>query len=144
MNEGGHRQERWISRDKVTRNLGVVDKWKVLIPKAGSDGGQKLPDAVLGNTIISEPGSVCTLTYLFVGPLDNKEQCESMVSYLSTRFARFLVSLRKISQDNTFGTFTWLPSQSWDKKWTDAELFKKYGITKDEQAYIFEMIKEML
>ena len=41
-------------------------------------------------------------------------------------------------------SFLWVPLQDWDRTWTDAALFKKYGITKDEQAYIETMIKEML
>ena len=53
------------------------------------------------------------------------------------------MSLRKISQDAMKSTYTWVPQQSWDRTWTDEELFEKYKITKDEQAYIAEMVKEM-
>jgi site-specific DNA-methyltransferase (adenine-specific) len=48
-----------------------------------------------------------------------------------------------MTQDATKSTYTWVPQQTWDRTWTDAELYKKYGITKDEQAYIETMIKEM-
>jgi site-specific DNA-methyltransferase (adenine-specific) len=134
---------KWVSPEYVTKNLQLVKKWKLLVPKAGSDGGQKLPDVVLGQPLIAEPGSVCTLTYLAIGPASKKSEVESMEAYLRTRFVRFLVSLRKISQDTTQKVFTWVPQQDWDETWTDAELYKKYGITKDEQAYIATMVKEM-
>ena len=143
MNQGSTRVEKWVDPQYVTKNLALVKKWKLLVPKAGSDGGQKLPDVVLGQPIVAGPNSVCTLTYLAVGPLDSKTETESVESYLRTRMARFLISLRKISQDTTQKVFTWVPQQTWDRTWTDAELYKKYGITKDEQAYIESMVKEM-
>jgi site-specific DNA-methyltransferase (adenine-specific) len=62
---------------------------------------------------------------------------------LNTRFARFLISLRKPGQHSIPSTFAWLPQQTWDRTWTDAELYKKYRITKEEQEYIEAMVKEM-
>jgi site-specific DNA-methyltransferase (adenine-specific) len=62
---------------------------------------------------------------------------------MRTRFFRFLVSLRKVSQDAPRGTYKWVPVQEWDKAWTDAILYERYGITQEEQAYIEEMIREM-
>jgi site-specific DNA-methyltransferase (adenine-specific) len=143
MNQGTTRVTKWIDPDYVTKNLQLVNKWKLLVPKAGSDGGQKLPDVVLGQPIISEPKSVCTLTYLAIGPFESKKATASAESYIRTRFARFLISLRKISQDTTQKVFEWVPQQTWDREWTDAELYEKYGITKDEQTYIASMVKEM-
>jgi len=65
------------------------------------------------------------------------------MQYLATRFARFLISLRKPGQDNVPSTFHWVPQQTWDRTWTDAELYKKYGISTEEQAYIEGMVREM-
>ena len=143
MNVGSKRVHKYIDQDLVTKNHAFIKKWKILIPKAGSDGGQKIPDVVLGTPIIAEPRSVCTMTYLCIGPFDTKTECESATSYIRTRFARFLISLRKISQNSTQKAYLWLPQQTWDRSWTDAELYKKYGITKEEQVYIETMIKEM-
>ncbi len=143
MNVGAKRVQKWVDHDTVTKNHSLVKKWKIFVPKAGSDGGQKLPDIVLGTPILAEPRSVCTLTYLCIGPFENKLESQSALSYIQTRFARFLISLRKISQDSTQKTYWWLPQQTWDHTWTDAELYKKYGITKEEQKYIEAMIKEM-
>jgi site-specific DNA-methyltransferase (adenine-specific) len=33
--------------------------------------------------------------------------------------------------------------QVWDRNWKDADLYKKYGITKDEIAFIESMIRPM-
>ena len=143
MNQGATRLQKWVSPDRVTRNLHLVSKWKVLIPKAGSGGGQRIPDPVLGVPIIAEPQSCGSATYLAVGPFKNKSEAESCASYLRTRFARFLISLRLISQNSTGKSYEWVPLQNWDQTWTDVELYRKYGITADEQAYIESMIKEV-
>jgi site-specific DNA-methyltransferase (adenine-specific) len=142
--QGGDR-ERWIDPQVVTRNQELVSAWKVLLPKAGpgNSGGHVLPDMVLGRPLVSEPNSVCTLTYLVVGPLPNRAACESLISYVQTRFARFLVSLRKTSQDAPRGVYTWVPQQTWDRIWTDEELFKKYGLTGDEISFIEKMVRPM-
>ena len=139
----GKRLSAWVKRDSITKSVHLIDTWKTLIPKAGSDGGQKLPDSVLGNSLVVAPPSICTQTYLFFYS-NSKAEAESIDSYLRTRFLRFLVSLRKFTQDATKSTYTWVPQQTWDRTWTDAELYKMYGITKDEQTYIEMMIKEML
>jgi len=39
--------------------------------------------------------------------------------------------------------YRWVPVQQWSKKWTDAALYQKYGITDDEVAFIEQMIRPM-
>ena len=141
-NVKGSRRVGGIARGKVPKSTHLIDYWKVLVPQAGSDGGQKIPDVVLGSMMVVEPPSVCTQTYLFFY-CTSRDQAESIHSYARTKFFRFLVSLRKMTQHATRSTYTWVPQQSWDRVWTDAELYKKYGITREEQAYIGSMVKEM-
>lgn len=143
MNEGANRVQRWVAPRYVTRNLDVVGKWKIFIPEAGSDGGQRIPDVVIGRPVIAPPQSVCTLTYLFLGPFEAEDEALSADSYIRTRFFRFLVSLRKITQHAPRSTYEWVPIQSWDRTWSDSELFDRYDISSDEQRYIEEMVKEM-
>lgn len=134
-----------ISRSQITKNTHLIDAWKVLAPQAGpgSSGGHIIPDMVLGKPSLAEPNSVCTQTWIVAGPLASKEEAESAASYLTTRFARFVVSLRKISQHAMRGVYLWLPQQKWDRIWTDEALYEKYGITTEEQAYIESMIRPM-
>lgn len=132
----------WVKRTEATTNHAAIDRWKAMVPKAGSDGGQKLPDVVLGQPWIAEPPAICTQSFLFVCT-DSREEAESVASYYRTRFLRFLVSLRKITQDTTRESYLWVPQQSWDRIWTDRELFAKYGITPTEQAYIEAHVREL-
>ncbi|MBM7846260.1 Eco57I restriction-modification methylase domain-containing protein [Herpetosiphon giganteus] len=135
----GKRYIGYIHRNKVVKSAGLIDTWKVLVPKAGS-GAITVPDYVLGTPIIAPSPSVCTQTFLFFY-VNSLSEAESVRSYLGSRFLRFLVSLRKITQDATKSTYTWVPMQSWDRIWTDAELYAKYGIITEEQEYIESQIK---
>jgi site-specific DNA-methyltransferase (adenine-specific) len=145
INQAERRGETWVSPSIVTKNQHLIDTWKVFMPKAGpgNSGGHVIPDMVLSKPLIGEPGSVCTLSYIVVGPLRSKKACQSVATYLRTRFVRFLVSLRKPSQDAPRGVYTWVPQQKWDREWTDEDLYAEYQITAEEQAYITEMIRPM-
>ena len=56
--------------------------------------------------------------------------------YISTKFFRFLVSLRKVSQDNPKDRFSFVPIQNYDEEWTDEKLYKKYGLDESEINFI--------
>ena len=65
------------------------------------------------------------------------------VKYMKTRFFRFLVLLAKTTQDATSKVYSYVPDLPMDIEWTDEELYKRYGIDQDEQAFIKQMVKEM-
>jgi site-specific DNA-methyltransferase (adenine-specific) len=131
----------WIPRSAATQNVDAIDCWKAMITKAYG-AGEGIPHQILGKPWIAEKPSICTQSFLFVC-VDSRKQAESVTSYYRTRFLRFLVSLRKITQDTTRDSYLWVPQQSWNRKWTDEELYKKYGITKDEIEYIESLIRPM-
>lgn len=139
--QGGRRTMGWISRSKVVKSSHLIDLHKVLLPQAYG-AGDNLPHQILGQPMTVSAPSCCTQSYLFIY-LQTEEEARSAESYVRTRFVRFLVSLRKISQHATRSTYTWVPQQTWDRMWTDVELYKKYGITREEQSYIESMVKEM-
>ena len=61
---------------------------------------------------------------------------ECPVVPLRTRFARFLVSLRKPPRTDTQASTRWCRRRTWTETWTDEDLYAKYGITEDEIAFI--------
>jgi site-specific DNA-methyltransferase (adenine-specific) len=138
----GKRNIGYLPRVEITKNVHLIDKWKLLVPKAGSDGGQKIPDSVLGKPWLSPPPSVASQTFISFW-VDNKSEALSIQAYYRTKFFRFVVSLRKITQDALRQTYTWVPVQTWDREWTDDELYKKYKLTKDEIDYIESVIRPM-
>lgn len=70
-------------------------------------------------------------------------EAESLRSYYATKFFRFLVSLRKITQHATHSTYLWVPMQLWDRVWTDRELYSKYGLSANEIDLIESQIRPM-
>lgn len=140
--KSGKRLVGYMPRADIKKNTHLIDSWKVLTPKAGSDGGQKIPDVVLGKTMVVAPGSVCTQTFIAFW-VSSEAQAKSLQSYYCTKFFRFLVSLRKITQDSLRGTYNWVPQQAWNCAWTDQLLYEKYGLTRAEIDYVEEVIKPM-
>jgi site-specific DNA-methyltransferase (adenine-specific) len=142
-NMGTRRVRGALARELVSKNLHLVGAWKLFLPVAGSGRERERSgvDLVLGPPIVGEPNSVCTQTYLVAGPFASQEEADSVAAYVRTRFARFLISLRKPAQHIFRGMYRWVPVQAWDRVWTDAELYARYGITDDEVAFIENMIR---
>ena len=77
----------------------------------------------------------------------------NLCKYLTTKFARFLHSLAKSSQDATSKTFRFVPTENftteseidWSKSVNevDQRLYSKYNLTEEEIEYIEESIKPM-
>jgi len=134
----------YISRRKVCKSQHLIDTWKLLVPAVGSGRERERSgvDLVLGPSLIAPSPSVCTQSFLFFFVSSQKE-AESLQSYYATRFFRFLVSLRKITQHATHSTYSWVPMQTWDRTWTDSALQKQYNLTKDEVVFIESMIRPM-
>ena len=139
--QGGLRTSGWIPWNNVTKSAQLIDFHKVLLPQAYG-AGDNWPHQILGQPMVVKSPSCCTQSYLFIY-VNTAAEAESAETYVKTRFFRFLVSLRKITQHATRSTYTWVPQQKWDRTWTDEALYKKYGITADEQAYIESIVKEM-
>ena len=134
----------YIEREHVSKSEHLIDTWKLLVPAVGSGRERERSgvDLVLGPSLIAPSPSVCTQSYLFFS-VQSKKEAESLQSYYATRFFRFLVSLRKITQHATHSTYQWVPIQDWDRTWTDAALYARYGIADDEIAYIESIIRPM-
>jgi site-specific DNA-methyltransferase (adenine-specific) len=131
----------WVKRGEIVKNKHLIDCWKLFIPKAYG-AGETLPHQILGKPILAPPPSVCTGSYLAIAA-DSESAALSIQSYYSTKFFRFLVSLRKITQDAFSHMYAWVPVQPWDRQWTDVALYKKYGLTKEEIDYIESVIRPM-
>ena len=80
---------------------------------------------------------------MYIGALDSKAEAESVLSYLTCRLTRFLILLHKPSQDTTRKVYTFVPTQEWTKRWTDEDLYAKYGITASEIDFIEKVVRPM-
>ncbi len=132
----------WIERDKIIQNPQWVDEYKVIISRS-YNGGYTYPHQIINKPILAEKGSCCTETYIVCDLVKSEKRAVNLRDYISTKFFRFLVFLRKVSQDNPKDRFSFVPIQNYDESWTDEKLYKKYGLTKDEIAFIESMIRPM-
>ena len=132
----------YIKKEQIKNNKDLIGMYKVLIPPLGS-GSDAFPHPILGKPFVVGPNSACTETYIVAGAFDNKEECVNLASYLSTRFLRFLVLLKKNTQHATSKVYQFVPDQDFKESWSDEKLYKKYNITKDEIAFIESLIRPM-
>jgi len=135
----------YVARDTVPSGTELIDKWKIYVGRAAPGTGNRdtYPHRILSTPFIGEPGSICSETYLCIGPLDSKSEAESLLSYLTCRLTRLLILLHKPSQDTTRKVYTFVPTQDWTKQWTDADLYAKYGLTVSEIAFIEKIVRPM-
>lgn len=96
----------------------------------------------MGKSVIGDPNSVCTETFLRIGPFQRKIEAINAKSYIETKFFRALVGARK-NKNMTQQTYSFVPVQDFSKPWTDEELYAKYGLTDEEIDFIESMIKPM-
>lgn len=132
----------YVSEKEILKNHHWINEIKVLVSKA-SPGGDVYPHQIISKPIIADKMSCCTETYLVVGLYKNKTIAENVVKYMQSRFFRFMMSLIKNTQNITRGVFAFVPMQDFSETWTDEKLYKKYGLTEDEIAFIESMIRPM-
>ncbi len=127
--------------EDVNDDNNLLDKWKLLIPKAPIAGQTDFSRPVRfyydENTRIAKPGECCTESYLVACAFDSADEVLSFKSYLYTKTARFLLLQTVISQDVTRKNFAFVPDLGkYEGVYTDAMLVKRWGITPDEWEYI--------
>jgi site-specific DNA-methyltransferase (adenine-specific) len=125
----------WANRSDIPTNTHLIDKWKVLMTRVQGTSAA-VETKFLGKPVIAEPGTACTETYLVAGHFDSEQEARNYACYLRTRFVRFLVSLRKSTQDAAKGVYSFVPDLSVDREWTDEDLYKRYGLSVDEIQFI--------
>lgn len=143
------RISRYIRKDYVNdvENLGY---WKVFIPQANGNG-------TFGETIsqpeIEGPGVGHTETFISIGKFENRNSAENVLKYISTKFARTLLSILKVTQNGNKPVWKYVPMQDFtassDIDWSksvheiDLQLYKKYGLDEQEINFIESHVKEM-
>lgn len=137
----------YIAIDEIEpKNSDLSKKYNVIITYAMS-GGNKPSSLgkyqVISSLRITEPNTVFSETYLCIGSFENFAEADSLCSYMSTKFARFLLLQALSSIHITKDCFHFVPIQKWDHKYTDLELYSRYNLSGDEISTIENTIKEL-
>lgn len=145
----------WIDKRYVSQPE-IFNSYKIIISKAdGAAGkiGNPIPARLLGKIEIGTPLVAYTDTFLGIGCFGSKYEAEACQKYVKTKFARTLLGTIKVTQDNSRDLWTNVPLQDFtsssDINWSasvadiDQQLYRKYGLSADEIAFIEKMIKPM-
>jgi len=134
-----------IEKSAILNGTEMLGLWKVLISRGYGEGGEArdYPRMIMGKPIVAPPSSACTETYIIVGAYKTESEAKNLDNYLRTKFLRFLVGLRKNTQDITRDRFSFVPLLSMAEAWSDKKLYVHFGLSEDEIAFIESMVRPM-
>lgn len=125
----------------------MLNEWKVITSYVGYDHagnpGKDGKRRVFSKIDILPPGTICTETYLVVGSYKKNAEAQNLVTYMKTRFFRFLVAQFMYSHHITKSSYEFVPILDMSIEWTDKKLYKRYGLADEEIAFIDSKIRPM-
>lgn len=124
----------------VPENRDSINAYKVFIAKAYGERG-KFPYLVTSRPFLGERGTCCSETYLQIGCFSTEAEAKNVISYINTRFFRFLVLLKKNTQNAPKSVYEFVPMQDFTEPWTDEKLYKKYGLSEEDTTFIERMVR---
>lgn len=138
----------YVPKSSILKNKDLVGHYKVSIGTLNPDRGgvNNARDKKMNVTTkikLLKPNEVVTETYIIIDCFTTRSEAENCVGYLSTRFARFLISLTLSSMHIVRGNFQFVPIQDFSEPWTDEKLYAKYSLTNEEISYIESMVRPM-
>ncbi|HEL2247712.1 TPA: Eco57I restriction-modification methylase domain-containing protein [Streptococcus suis] len=139
----------WIASEYVDAPLSFSN-YKIFIPKSNGSGAL---GEVPSTPLIGAPLIGATETFLSLGNFSTQLEAENCLKYIKTKFARAMLGVLKITQDNTRDKWAKVPLQDFtsisDIDWSqsvaeiDAQLYKKYGLSQEEIDFIESKVREM-
>ncbi len=143
------RVKRFVRRDYII-DIFILHKYKVFIAKSNNVGnlGETLVTPLVGLPLVG-----CTQTYISVGAFDSAAETDHCLKYIKTKFARVLLGILKITQDNPPATWKYVPLQDFtndsDIDWSrsvaeiDLQLYQKYNLSQEEIDFIETKVRAM-
>lgn len=136
---------RYIDRKYVDMDHENINKYKVLVPRSNGSGA-------LGE-VLSTPLIGYTQTFIGIGAFDSYDEAEAALKYVKGRFARTMLGILKVTQDNNKATWNEVPMQDFtansDIDWTksiediDKQLYRKYNLSEEEIEFIETKVQAM-
>ncbi len=152
--QNNKRVYKWVRRDYISEHESL-EKHKVFVSKSNGASGTLSGTAarIISKPILGTPHVGTTQSFLTIGSFDTKEEANAALKYVRSKFARALLGVLKITQDNTSEKWKYVPLQDFtqnsDINWSklipdiDQQLYKKYGLDEKEIDFIESHVKEM-
>jgi site-specific DNA-methyltransferase (adenine-specific) len=132
----------YISKNAILKNIDWIEKYKVFSAKAYGERGN-FPYLVTGKPFVGKPGSCSLESYIVIRATDTAQEAANIAQYMTTKFFRFLVLLKKNTQNAAGKVYDLVPDQDFSVTWTDELLYTKYKLTKDEILLIDSLVRPM-
>jgi site-specific DNA-methyltransferase (adenine-specific) len=113
---------KYIDKTNIKVN---INNWKVITSE--SYGASKY----FGNIFIGKPNEVYTQSYISF-EVKNETEANSLKSYLKTKLANFMLSLRKNTQHISEDTIKWIPLPPLDREWNNDNTYKYFELKEKE------------
>lgn len=111
------------------------------------------PTKMSGGSLVAAPLVGHTETFCSLGAFDTEEEALNAQKYIKTKFARALLAVKKVTQNETPHTWEYVPLQDFtansDIDWSksldeiDTQLFDKYGLDLGERLFIRTSLASM-
>jgi len=138
--------KKFVQSGEFTDKNNIQGVWKACTSAANGAAQEDTGNGkrVISDAFIIEKGSICTETYIVVNTFDTEVEAENFVTYMKTKFFRFLLGIRLVTQHINTEKFAFVPDLGdYSKPVTDADLYKRFGLTPEEIAYIESKIKAL-
>ena len=119
-------------------NRDKVGKYKVFVSQVLDNGFDWHKEHL--RPFLGEQGDACTETFITAGYYDNRATAQNVITYMNTKFFHLLMFLKKVSHHVVSKVYEFVPMQDFSRPWTDEDLYKKYGLSAEEIAFIEENV----
>lgn len=141
----------YASPSVILRNESWKDMYKVYIPEAIGKGDMTSDKL---KPILGMPNTICSETYILIGPFVTLKEAENVMRYIHTKFFHFMLGLKKNSQHTTQKEYVFVPLLDFNSnnqidwglesyKDIDKQIFKYYELSDDEIDFINNTIPNL-
>jgi hypothetical protein len=145
----GKRTSRWVKSSYI-RGPKNMSAYKVAVPGANGTG---VFGEILSSPTVLGPNTAATQTFITIGSFKSAPEAEACLKYVKSKFARAMLGVLKVTQNNARGTWKHVPLQDFtsasDIDWSrplpqiDQQLYAKYKLSGSEISFIESHVKPM-
>lgn len=130
----------------VTKGKEFIESFGNIVLRTFGYGDNSYKFERMPKPIIKKPYEVCTGSYLLVYPTKDEKEAIRINKFMQTNFVQYLVGLRKSTHNCTREAYNFVPMQNFsaesdidfslDIHEIDKQLYNKYNLSEEQQAYI--------